>query len=201
MSEAARPRGRPRSPAAEAAILDAAVELFAERGLEGSSIEEIARRAGVSRATVYRRWATKEAVIVEALGRLREGGEPVSDWSAVGADDLVRIMTEIVPQTLAEAGRGRLFARLLGAALAHPEMIGAYVQGYLAPRRAAFARAVDQMKAQGSLPAHTDPEVLQDMLSGALLVRLLTSGTPLSREQWAAYCRRLLASAGLSRIG
>ena len=182
---------------AEAAILDAALELFAERGLEGATIEEIARRAGVGRATVYRRWSTKEQVLVSAIGRMREGARPVDDWSAVGADHLEQILLEIAPQTLADPQAARLFSRLLTAGLSHPELIGAYVEGYLAPRRAAFAQAVERMKAEGRLPSHTDPEVVQDMLSGAILVRLLTSGGPLSQAAWAAYCRRLVQSIGL----
>src|SRR5436190_10124893 len=61
-----RPRGRPRSAIADQAIRDAAVELFAERGFEGVSVEDVAERAGVSRATIYRRYPSKVDLIVEA---------------------------------------------------------------------------------------------------------------------------------------
>lgn len=197
MSDGRRPRGRPRSAAAEAAILDAALELFAERGLEGSTIEEIARRAGVGRSTVYRRWPTKQAVLVDAIARLRAGAQPVQDWSVVTADDLERIMVEAAPRTLSEPRAARLFSRLLASSLAHPELIGAYVEGYLAPRRVAFAIAVERMKSAGRLPPETDPEAVQDMLSGAILVRLLTAAEPLSEAGWRDYCRRLLRTLGL----
>ena len=65
-----RPRGRPRSAIADTAIREAAVELFAERGFEGVSIEDVAALAGVSRATIYRRYPSKVDLIVEAAGCL-----------------------------------------------------------------------------------------------------------------------------------
>lgn len=191
-------RGRRRSPAADRAIVAAALELFAERGLEGSSIEEIARRAGVTRATVYRRWTNKAALIAHALGKAREGDGPeVEDWGQVGADAFVRIMLQDVPETLAKADLAPLTARLLGSAHAHPELLRAYWDGYLAPRRTAFARAIVAMQADGRLAADVDPDVLQDMISGALVYRLLLSPEQRSAEDWRAYCRALLRTLGL----
>ncbi len=192
-------RGRRRSPVADKAIIAAALELFAERGLEGSSIEEIARRAGVTRATVYRRWTDKAALIAHALGKAREGDGPeVHDWGHVGADAFVRIMLEDVPETLAKPELAPLTARLLGSAQAHPELVRAYWDGYLVPRRAAFSRAIVAMQADGCLAADVDPEVLQDMISGALVYRLLLSSEPRSVDDWRAYCRALLRTLGLT---
>ncbi|MFC7110976.1 helix-turn-helix domain-containing protein [Nonomuraea rubra] len=62
-----RGRGRPRDPETDAAILRAALELFIERGVEGTSMEQIAKRAGVGKLTVYRRWSTKEDLIAQAV--------------------------------------------------------------------------------------------------------------------------------------
>ena len=63
---AERPRGRPRSAIADQSIREAAVDLFAERGFEGFSVEDVADRAGVSKATVYRRYPSKVDLVVEA---------------------------------------------------------------------------------------------------------------------------------------
>jgi AcrR family transcriptional regulator len=191
-------RGRPRSAEAGEAIVAATLAVFAERGFDGASIDEIARLAGVTRATVYRRWRRKEDLIVHALGKVREGdGHGVADWSEVGADAFVRIMLEVVPETLARPDLAPLTARLLGEARAHPELIRAYWDGYLAPRRAAFARAIAEMQAQGRLPPGADPDVLQDMISGGLVYRLLLS-PPTSADAWRDYCRRLLGNLGLA---
>ena len=67
------PRGRPRSEKAHAAILDAAIALTREVGFDALAMEAVAARAGVGKATVYRRWKTKEALLAEAVHRLVQG--------------------------------------------------------------------------------------------------------------------------------
>ena len=62
-----RGRGRPRDPAVDTAILRAAFDLFIERGIDGASIEQIARRADVGKLTVYRRWSSKEDLVAQAI--------------------------------------------------------------------------------------------------------------------------------------
>ena len=64
--------GRPRDPAADAAILRAAADLLAERGVDRISIELIARRAGVAKVTVYRRWSSKEELLAHAVEAARD---------------------------------------------------------------------------------------------------------------------------------
>lgn len=194
------PRGRKRSVAADEAIAAAALALFAERGVEGATIDEIARRAGVTRATIYRRWSSREAVIADALRRARNPAQAdwdAADWREVDADTFVRMMLETVPQTLADPALAPLTARLLGASQSHPELVRAYWDGMLAPRRQAFARAIVGMQAAGRLPADADPEVLQDVLAGALAYRLLLSPAQ-DVEGWRAYCRQLLRTLGIS---
>ncbi len=196
-----RPRGRPRSATTEAAILDAAVALFAEHGLEGASFDGVARRAGVTRATLYRRWKTREAMLADALARVREGGEErVEDWAAVDADGFIALMTESVPEILGRPGLDRLLARLIGASRSHPELLAAYWSGWLAPRRDAFARAIEAMKAVGRLPAHVDAELVQDMIAGALLHRLLLRPEPFPVEARRDWCARLLRSVGFTGV-
>jgi AcrR family transcriptional regulator len=191
-------RGRPRSAAADEAIVEATLSLFAERGLAGASIDEIARRAGVTRATIYRRWTRKEDLIAHALGKAREGDGPeVADWGDVGADAFARIMLDVVPETLARPDLAALTARLLGESQAHPELLRAYWDGYLAPRRAAFARAIAAMQAEERLAPGADADVLQDMISGALVYRLLLS-PPTTADAWRDYCRKLLGALGLA---
>ena len=65
--DTARRPGRPRSERAEQAILDATLEAFAERGVEGVRLEDVAARAGVGKATLYRRWPGKEELLIAAL--------------------------------------------------------------------------------------------------------------------------------------
>ena len=80
-----RRRGRPRSVLAERAILAAALDLIAERGPEGLGIEQVAAKAGVGKATIYRRWRGKEDMLLDAIGSL--GSDlPVPQGRSVRAD-------------------------------------------------------------------------------------------------------------------
>src|SRR5215472_1525363 len=67
--------GRPRSEAADHAILRAALSVFIERGIEGATIEQVADAAGVARTTLYRRWSSKEALIAQAIAAARGNPE------------------------------------------------------------------------------------------------------------------------------
>ena len=70
-AEVARRPGRPRSEQADQAIIDAALSLFAESGPEGLCIERVAARAGVGKATIYRRWPGKEDLLLDAIAALK----------------------------------------------------------------------------------------------------------------------------------
>ena len=72
----ARGPGRPRDPAADRAILQATIELLGEEGYEGLSIEAVAARAGVGKTTVYRRWPSKEPLVVDAIKRYKSPEDP-----------------------------------------------------------------------------------------------------------------------------
>src|SRR5580704_13775479 len=81
--------GRPRSEAAEQAIIEATLDVFAEKGFEGVCVELVAARAGVGKATIYRRWPNKEELLLAALGSLKspypepEGGSVRDDLLAI----------------------------------------------------------------------------------------------------------------------
>ena len=78
--------GRPRSERADQAIIDAALSLFAESGPDGLCIERVAARAGVGKATIYRRWPGKEDLLLDAIAALkaplpdRPAGRPARTW-------------------------------------------------------------------------------------------------------------------------
>ncbi len=117
--------GRPRSERAERAILDAALELFAESGLGGVCIEAVAARAGVGKATIYRRWPGKQDLLLDALATLKSplpepGGESVRD-------DLVAMLRMMCPTRPTRGGRRR-YTLLLGEGEKYPKADGA-VQG------------------------------------------------------------------------
>ena len=109
----ARRPGRPRSEQADRAIIDAALSLFAESGPEGLCIERVAARAGVGKATIYRRWPGKEDLLLDAIAALKT---PLPEPAGRSArEDLVALLGAMCEET-ADPRRARQFALLLGRA-------------------------------------------------------------------------------------
>lgn len=168
--------GRPRDPGNDAAILDAALDLLIERGATGASIEAIARRAGVAKLTVYRRWQSKEDLLVAALEHARNPG---TDRTPRSLDDLVEHTAELLSRRRFRV----LMARVIGASVDHPKLVRAYTTRYLEPRLAALADTVRQAIADGRLPPDTDPAAVQDVLAGSIGFTLLEGDGDITAEQ------------------
>jgi AcrR family transcriptional regulator len=169
--------GRPRDPGNDAAILDAALDLLIERGAAGASIEAIARRAGVAKLTVYRRWQSKEDLLVAALEHARS---PDADRSPVARslDELVEHTAELLSQPRFRA----LMARVVGASVDHPKLVHAYTTRYLRPRLSALAHTAQRAIDDGMFPPDTDPTAIQDILTSSIGFTLL-HGDDITAEQ------------------
>ena len=104
--------GRPRDPDVDRRVADAAITLFGESGWAGFSVEAVAKRASVGKASIYLRWPTKEALLVEAL-RLRVGIIDDVDTGSL-REDLIRLARQILDLYLGDAGRAALRLGLEG---------------------------------------------------------------------------------------
>jgi len=164
--------GRPRSPEAHAAILRAALELAVEGGLRGLSMEAIAARAGVGKATIYRRWKTKEALVAEAIGSIAFT-PAVPDTGSVH-DDIATVTGAVVDRMQPEAFR--VLPRLMADAADDPELLEALRQALVRPRRAAISAILRRGVERGELRADLDVDLACDMLLGPLIARVLLSG-------------------------
>jgi AcrR family transcriptional regulator len=101
---------------AEAAILRAAMELFVECGMEGATIEQIAARAGVARTTIYRRWSTREALLVQAIADARKLPDQMgAGVESLQANDLLNMILRTGAELLTQRQFRQLAARLIGA--------------------------------------------------------------------------------------
>jgi AcrR family transcriptional regulator len=174
VSEAADTRrpGRPRSREAHAAILRAALELAAEGGLSGLSMEAIAARAGVGKATIYRRWKSKEALIADALRSIALAPE-VPDTGSVRSD-IEEASGVAVGRLSSEAFR--VLPRLMAEAGGDPELLAAVDSALIGPRRAVIGEILRRGMARGELREDLDVELVIDMLMGSLVARVLMSG-------------------------
>ena len=165
--------GRPRSPVVDQAILRAALELFIEHGVAGASIEKIARRAGVGKTSIYRRWSSRETLLAQAIEVFRNATGYTTDLlDRTPSRDIVKLLIDAC-EIIARLEIRKLMARLIGSVPDYPMLLEVYRETYYQPRRLAFIRALERVQAAGLLARDMDLETLADMLSGALMYRLL----------------------------
>jgi AcrR family transcriptional regulator len=174
-------RGRPRSERARKAILEAAAELLLARGLSAVSMDAVAERAGVSKATIYRWWATKETLALDAL---------YTEWAAVQpkARDTGSLRGDLLSlfRPWARLARSRPYGRVIAALITEsqtdPVFAAEYRQRFVEPRReqgrVIFRRAIGR----GEIPADAKVEVALDLLYGSVYHRLLHGHAPLSDQ-------------------
>ncbi|WP_415646236.1 TetR/AcrR family transcriptional regulator, partial [Stackebrandtia soli] len=180
----------------DAAILSAAVELLIERGVEGAGMEQIAKRAGVAKVTVYRRWSSKIDLLVQAVESLREEPPRLPDTDPADLPSAVAALLPTWSEQLADRRFQTLSARVLGAGPDHPELLSAYLEHLVRPRRDRAEEILTQAREVGALPAEADIPVLVDMMTSAVIQRLLLSTVPVSAVEVADYLRALLRQVG-----
>jgi AcrR family transcriptional regulator len=184
----AHPTG-PRSERVHQAVLAATRELLAEGGFPAATVDAIAARSGVSKATIYKHWPSRTAVAAKAFGLMMAQALPLPDTgSAVG--DLTE---QVVRVSAFYAGeRGEVFAQLLAACVDDPAGAAYFREYFLAGRREAVAelwqRAVDRGEVD---PAIAVDDVI-DILFGPLIFRRFTGHYPLTEEHARALAETAL---------
>jgi AcrR family transcriptional regulator len=170
-SERPLPTSERRSERAAAATRQAALDLLREHGYQALTVDAIARRAGVSKATIYRWWPNKQAVLMDAF---LEATTRELDWPDTG--DLRRDMREQVGRLVDAFTKTPLeqtMRTLIAEGQHDPALAQAYRERWLGPRRAIARRALERSVAHGDLPAGTDCDRLLDALYGPVYYRLL----------------------------
>jgi AcrR family transcriptional regulator len=164
-------RGRPRSEKARRAILEAAAELLLLRGLDAVSMDAVAERAGVSKATIYRWWPSKEMLALDALLDWAAASVPVRDTGSLRGDVLALIRPWV--REIRRRPFGPVIAAFVSEAQSDAKFADAYRTHFVEPRRdamrAVFARAAER----GEVAADVDVEVALDLIYGAVYHRLL----------------------------
>src|SRR5690242_6416716 len=110
--------GRPRAPFLAESVINATIELLAERGVEGATIDAIAARAGVGKPSIYRRWESRDELIADVLVRVTDRAIPVPDTGSLRAD-LVAMLTDFI--ALMSDALGQASIALSAYAVSHPE--------------------------------------------------------------------------------
>jgi|SRR5215475_12021896 len=189
--------GRPRSPLVDRAVMRGALELFIEHGVAGASIERIAKRAGVAKTSIYRRWPSREALLAQAIEDFRNTtGFTIDLLDRTPPRDFAKLLISAC-EMIARPEIRKLVARLIGSFADHPKLLEVYLETYFLPRRSAFVRALERVQSAGLLTADVEVEPLADMLIGALVYRLLLSlRGESSVGELREYVRRLLRQIG-----
>jgi AcrR family transcriptional regulator len=190
-------RGRPRSEQADRAILAAAADLLAERGLSGMSIEEVASRAGVGKATIYRRWTSRGTLALDAFLAEFQSQLPLPDTGSLHNDLLAALRNWIRSVTRTSAGPA--LAGLVAEAQLDPGLAAAWRERVFERLRAQQKIMLDRAVARGEISARTDYDVVLDLMFGAAYHRLLNGHRPLTDQ----FARRVvdLIMAGLRETG
>ena len=179
--------GRPRDPRVDAAVREATIALLVEDGYQATSIQAIARRAGVSAPSIYRRWSSKAELIEEAVfptGQLVEPGLT----GDIGSD--LETYCRGIVERLADPAVRAAIPGLLTEYQTHPELFQRLVRRSLAPMRQVFAQFVEDT---GRQPA-ADPAALFDVMIGALFVRAISTG-PAGADAFAREVARIISAA------
>lgn len=160
--------GRPRSEQADRAIIQAALDLFAESGPSGFCVEAVAARAGVGKATIYRRWPGKEHLLFDALAVLKAPlPEPSGDSIR---EDLVTLVSTMC-RDFADPRRARQYGLLLGEGEKYPKLMARYKEQVVEPRREVVRSVLRRGVATGELRPDLDIEVAMFALTGAVVAR------------------------------
>jgi AcrR family transcriptional regulator len=171
-TEARRP-GRPRSAAADSAILQATLELLLDTGYRGLTMEEVRARAGVGKATLYRRYGSKQELVTAAVRHVNQE-IPVPDTGNV-RDDFLAVAGSVLAAA-ARVGAATFMPRMLAESAGDPEMHAIFYENLVAPRRAVMAEVLRRGVERGELRADLDVELAIDVLVGPWVYRLLLSG-------------------------
>lgn len=166
-----------RSDRARRAVLEAAWELLDERGYRALTVEGLATRACVGKATIYRWWPNKAAVVLDALLERAAPELIYPDTGSVRGDLVARL--ERLRIDLGETRVGRTMAGLIAESQHDPDVAEAFRERWLTPRREVAKEVLERAVARGELRPDIDENLLLDALFGPVYYRLLAGHQPL----------------------
>ncbi len=164
-------RGRPRDPGIAEAVIQATQTQLASSGYHRMSIDTIAAAAGTTKATIYKRWASKADLATAAVSALIEEEEPPNTGSAWG--DLVAYLETLRHRIEHNRGMG-----IIGALVAEqthtPELLDLFRERVLLPRRALIRRVLEKAASQGDINEDVDVDIAVSMLIGSYYAEYIT---------------------------
>jgi Transcriptional regulator len=171
--------GRPRSEEAKSSILQAAYDLLLEVGFANVTIEGIAKKAGVSKVTIYKWWQTKGAVVLDAFFSATETILPIPDTGSVKEDLFLQAnnLSEFI-----KSPQGKVIAEFIAEGQFDPAFAEEYRNRYFVPRRLISRKILERGISRGELDEHIDIEVCIDLIFAPIFYRLLITGNELDQN-------------------
>ncbi|MET8539253.1 TetR/AcrR family transcriptional regulator [Kitasatospora sp. NPDC004799] len=168
-------RGRPRDAARDRALLDATLAVLAESGYGGLTTAAVAARAGVSTATLYRRWSSKEDLVIAAAALYGEGSYAQPDTGSLEGD--LRVVLHDKAATMTGEG-GRLIRALIGEAAHNTALAGALVGAFLQPVYRRVTEVVRRAVERGEIPPVADADLVGEVVLGPVMSHFLLTPQP-----------------------
>jgi len=177
--------GRARSDASRVAILDATLKLLGTTPLQQISIESIAREAGVGKATIYRWWNSKAAVVIEAFLKTHLSHTPMPRVSSP-REALIRHIHLLIDEY--NGWSGRVVAQVLAEGQGDPDVLREFRERFWYGRRAVVREVLEDARRLGEIRSDMDAELQMDMLYAPIYFRLLVRHLPLDKKFADTHC-------------
>jgi AcrR family transcriptional regulator len=184
-----RPPGRPRSEQARVAILRSTLKLLADKGFSDLTIESVAEHAGVGKATVYRWWPDKAALIADAFARSTKRNLHFPDTGSVRTD-MSQQMRQLIK--VFRSRRGRIVSAILAAGQTDRNVIAAFRERFMMPRRREAYATLRRGIQRGQLRKNIDMDLLLDSLYGPIYMRFLIRHDSLTADFVEGLCELTL---------
>jgi AcrR family transcriptional regulator len=179
MTTPSRRPGRPVEARPRQAAIEATLDLIAEHGIRGLTTNAVAERAGISKATMYRRWRSKDELLVDAVAAL-VSEIAVPDTGSTRADVLALMQGAV--ELYGGSVEARVMPSLVDAMSRDDHLARTFREGFLAGRRAALRAVLARGVERGDLRADLDVELALDVLGGPIFYRLLITGGPIDDQ-------------------
>jgi hypothetical protein len=190
---------RRRDPAIDKKILKTALDLFLKHGVEGVNFEQISKRTGIPRSTIYRRWKTRSELLNATLWSARVSGAGNPDTlSQLQPTEFIRVLENAIVTALRHRILPKLVSQLIGAMRSHPELLANYYRNHVEPGWRALLEAIEKARLAGVVQTLPDPELLRDILGGAVIHRLISRSGRVDEDKERAWVKRLLRQVGIT---
>ena len=195
-NQSKRAPGRPRSEEARLSILRSTLKLLAEKGFSELTIEAVAAHAAVGKATVYRWWPDKAALIADAFASNTTSELHFPDTGSL-RKDMSQQMEQLIK--ILRSRRGRIVSAMLGAGQNDPNLIAAFRERFMMPRRREAYATLRRAIKRGQLRKNVDMDLILDSLYGPIYMRFLIQHDRLTPAFVEGLCSLTLGPATSAR--